>query len=257
MYLKDKDIVVFAATGAIGSKTAHAVAREGARVWISARDQAKLQVVADELQAAGAEVHSAVVDATDEDAVNAYVEQVAQSAGKIDGTFNAIGGRPQALGYPAPAATTPLADFMRPMDVIVRSTFLTSRVVGRVMTQQQYGSIVTLTATLSSMTAPFMTGITAASAAIEGVTRSLAGEFGAAGVRVNCVRGNGMPETSTIQETVAGYMALGYAIPMNLPPLGRPITVGETAAAVVFLLSDYASGMTGQVVTVSAGAFVD
>jgi NAD(P)-dependent dehydrogenase (short-subunit alcohol dehydrogenase family) len=146
---------------------------------------------------------------------------------------------------------------MRPANVILLSTFLTSRIVARSMAERKAGSIVTLTATLSSMTAPFMAGITATSAAIEGLTRSLAGEFGPAGIRVNCVRGNGMPETRTIQETVAGYIELGYAIPMALPPLGRPITVAETAAAVAFLLSDHASGMTGQVVTVSAGAFVD
>jgi NAD(P)-dependent dehydrogenase (short-subunit alcohol dehydrogenase family) len=145
---------------------------------------------------------------------------------------------------------------MRPLNVILGSTFLTSRAVSRVMGQQQAGSIVTLSATLSVMTAPFMAGITAASAGIEGLTRSLAGEFGHSGVRVNCVRGNGMPETRTIQETSAGYGRLGITVPMSLPPLGRPITVKETAQAAAFLLSDHASGMTGQVITVSAGAFV-
>src|SRR5690606_9252319 len=121
---------------------------------------------------------------------------------------------------------------------IVWSTFLTSRAVGQHMTQQGHGAIVTLTATLSSMTAPFMSNIVAASAAIEGMTRSLAGEFGMAGVRVNCVRGNAMPETRTIQETGAGYQELGINIPMMVPPLGRPISVDETAKTAVFLASD-------------------
>jgi NAD(P)-dependent dehydrogenase (short-subunit alcohol dehydrogenase family) len=257
MTLQGKDVVIFAATGAIGSVTARKVAAEGAHVWLSGRDRASVDALVQEVRTAGGTAQGDVVDATDEDAVNSYVARVVQSAGKIDGTFNAIGGRPQSLGYPAPALTTSLEDFMRPANVILLSTFLTSRIVARSMAERKAGSIVTLTATLSSMTAPFMAGITATSAAIEGLTRSLAGEFGPAGIRVNCVRGNGMPETRTIQETVAGYIELGYAIPMALPPLGRPITVAETAAAAAFLLSDHASGMTGQVVTVSAGAFVD
>ncbi len=78
------------------------------------------------------------------------------------------------------------------------------------------------------------------------------------GVRVNCVRGSGMPETRTIQETGAGMMAFSGSMgDMKLPPLGRPITVSETAATAAFLMSDDARGMTGQVVTVCAGAFID
>lgn len=66
-----------------------------------------------------------------------------------------------------------------------------------------------------------------------------------------------MPETRTIQQTFAGQTAIrGAPLPMSPPPLGRPITVDETAAVAVFLASPAASGMTGQVVTVCAGQFV-
>jgi 3-oxoacyl-[acyl-carrier protein] reductase len=76
-------------------------------------------------------------------------------------------------------------------------------------------------------------------------------------VRVNCVRGSAMPETRTIQETGAGQAKLRGAPPsFPVPPLGRPITVAETANAAVFLASDASSGMTGQTVTVCAGQFV-
>jgi NAD(P)-dependent dehydrogenase (short-subunit alcohol dehydrogenase family) len=127
-----------------------------------------------ERRTAGGDASGEVVDATDEAAIAAYVARVAQAAGRIDGVFNAIGGRPEDLGYPEPSAVTSFEHFMRPLNVILGSTFLTSRAVSRVMGQQQAGSIVTLTATLSVMTAPFMAGITAASAGIEGLTRSLA-----------------------------------------------------------------------------------
>lgn len=257
MLLKSKNILVFAASGAIASAAARKFAQEGARVFVSGRNQTRLNELVESIVAAGGQAEAAVVDATDPSAVNGYVERVAQAAGHIDGVFNGIGGRPSDLGYPQPAIQQTFEDFMKPLHVILGSTFLTSRAVGAQMMSQKSGAIVTLSATLSMMTAPFMAGISATCAGIEALTRSLAGEFGPAGVRVNCVRGNGMPETQTIQETGAGYANLGYNIPMVLPPLGRPITVAETAATAAYLLSDEASGMTGQVVTVSAGAFVN
>ncbi len=256
MILDSKQILVFAATGAIGRGAARKFAHEGAHVWVSGRNESALKALVDEIRAAGGEATCHVVDATDAQAVDAYVDTVADAAGQIDAVFNAIGRRPVDLGYPEASMTTSFEHFMLPLQVVLGSTFLTSRAAGKYMAQQGSGSIVTLTATLSRMTAPFMAGISAASAGIEGLTRSLAGEFGPAGVRVNCVRGSGMPETRTIQETGAGYQALGYGIPMALPPLGRPITVEDTVNAAAFLASDLASGMTGQVVTVCAGAFV-
>lgn len=256
MILQSKNLLVFAASGAIGSGVAQAFAREGAHVWLSGRNHEALVSVANSVRAVGGQATVHVVDATHESEVDAYVERVAQETGRIDGVFNGIGARPADLGYPERTAETSFEHFMLPLQTILGSTFLTSRAVGRVLTQQGSGAIVTLSATLSGMAAPFMAGISATCAAIEGLTRSLAGEHGPAGVRVNCVRGSGMPETRTIQETGMGYVNLGYAIPMALPPLGRPITVAETANTAAFLMSDHASGMTGQVVTVCAGAFV-
>ncbi|MDX2076691.1 MAG: SDR family oxidoreductase [bacterium] len=256
--LASKNILVFAATGAIGAGAARKFAQEGAHVWISGRDAKRLDDLASEIRANGGVATPDVVDATDSDAVQAYVDAVALKAGRIDGVFNAIGGRPVDLRYPMPSTTQSLDDFMVPIQRIVGSQFLTSRAVGAQMIKQGTGgAIVILSATLSGMTAPFMAGITAANGGVEALARSLAGEFGGFGIRVNVVRGSGMPETRTIQETVSGQVELtGNPPKMTLPPLGRPISVAETVATASFLMSDEASGMTGQVVTVCAGAFV-
>jgi NAD(P)-dependent dehydrogenase (short-subunit alcohol dehydrogenase family) len=257
MLLNSKNILVFAATGAIGRTTAQIFAREGAQVWLSGRNRDSLEEVVAAIKAEGGKARADVVDATDEEAVNRYVSEVAEQAGKIDGVFNAIGSRPRELGYPTPAAQLSLEQFFKPIQVIVGSTFLTSRAVARYMEKQGGGAIVTLSATLSSMTAANMANISATCGAIEALTRSLAGEYGSAGIRVNCVRGSGMPETRTIQETVAGQIELSGVVPsMSLPPIGRPITVAETAKVAAFLASEGASGMTGQVVTVCGGVFV-
>jgi 3-oxoacyl-[acyl-carrier protein] reductase len=255
MTLTDKNALIFAATGGIGSEVARTFARQGAHVFISGRNAEPLEQLASEIRAQGGRASAEIVDATDQAAVQAYVDQIVAEVGRIDATFNAIGQRPSELAYPALSTEQSLDDFFKPLHVILGSTFLTSRTVGAQMARQGSGSIVTLSATLSVWTGAYMAGISATCAAIEGLTRSLAGEFGPSGVRVNCVRGNAMMETRTIAETGAGLMRLGYQPSMSPTLLGRPISVGETAATAAFLASEASSGITAQVLTVAAGAF--
>lgn len=257
MYTEPHHAVVFAATGAIAQGVARAFARRGATVWLSGRDE-RVDAVARELAAeTGAEVHADRVDATDEAEVSAFLDRVWSRAGRVDSVFNGIGGPPAELRYPRLTPELSVADFLVPVNRIAGSTFLTSREAGRRFAAQGSGAIVTLSATLSGMTAAHMAGISATCGAVEALTRALAGDFGPSGVRVNCVRGSAMPETRTIQHTFAGQTAIrGTPAPMSPPPLGRPITVEETAAAVVFLSSREASGITGQVWTVCGGQFV-
>jgi 3-oxoacyl-[acyl-carrier protein] reductase len=256
--LQNKNVLVFAATGAIASEAARKFAREGAQVFISGHNGDLLEEIAAGIRNSGGRVQADVVDATDSQGVQAYVDRIAEQTGRIDGVFNGIGGRPVDLRYPQSSITQSIDDFMVPLQHIVGSQFLTSRAVGgQLMKQGTGGAIVILSATLSGMTTPNMAGISAACGAVEAMGRALAGEFGPAGIRVNTVRGSGMPETRTIQETIAGQISLtGEPPKMTLPPLGRPISVAETVATAAFLMSDEASGMTGQVVTVCAGAFV-
>lgn len=258
MTAKVKTALVFAATGAVSAGVAHALAQGGAHVHLSARRADAINLLATEIEKSGGKASVATVDATDESAVRTYVDGIAQNADGIDIVFNGIGGRPATLGYPARAAEMTLAQFLIPMQRIVGSQFLTARETARHMSRRRSGSIVMLSATLSGGAFSLMSGISAACGAIEALTRSLAGEYGGFGVRVNCVRGSAMPETRTIQDTFAGRAALlgDVAGGSGGTLLGRPVTVAETAAAVGYLASDAASGITGQVLTVCAGQFV-
>jgi NAD(P)-dependent dehydrogenase (short-subunit alcohol dehydrogenase family) len=230
----------------------------GATVYVSGRRREALDALAQDIAVAGGEVHVDVVDALDDLAVQEYVNAAAKKSGHIDVVFNGIGGRPAELGYPARATETSLSDFMTPLQRIVTSQFITARAAAKHMMAQKSGSIVTLSATLSGGAFAYMTGISAACGAIEVMTKSMAGEFGPANVRVNCVRASAMPETRTIQETGAGQARLRGAPPQfPAPPLGRPTTVKDTAGAAAFLASDAANGMTGQTITVCGGQFVD
>lgn len=254
--LQGKSAAVFAATGAIASGVSKALAKAGAKVWISGRNATKLEQLAGEISRDGGQVKYAKVDALDEGAVADWLDHIGESGG-FDVVFNGIGGEPSELRYPKLSIESSLEDFMVPVSRILGSQFVTAREAGRRMASKGQGSIITLSATLSGMTAANMAGITATCGGIEAMTRALAGDFGPMGVRVNCLRGSAMPETNTIQKTFAGQTAIrGEPMPMTPPPLGRPITVAETAGAAVFLASDAASGMTGQVLTVCAGQFV-
>lgn len=251
---RTRNILVFAATGAIGSGTARVLADRGAHVWVSGRDGQRTRALANELTAAGGAATAHVVDATDPKEIDAYLGEVVDTAGRIDGSFNAIGLPPAELGYPARSDDLDIGVFLRPMQVILASTFATSRASARAMAGAGEGAVVTLSSTLTGGAFGFMAALTATCGAIEAMTRALSGEYGPAGVRVNCVRGDAMPETSTIQQTGAAQMALmGVDGPQDPPatPLGRPLTVADTAKAVAFLLSDEASGLSSQVMTVS------
>lgn len=251
--LDGKTVVIFAATGAIGSSVAAAAEAQGATVFASGQRESSVS----EHASPQSTISWDVVDATNRTQVQSHLDQVIDQTGGIDAIFNGIGGRPHLLGYPEPVEALTLAKFMIPLERIVGSTFITSGEAALRMAPAGKGSIVTLSATLSSMTAARMSNISAACAAVEGLTRSLAGEFGPDGVRVNCVRGSAMPETRTIQETAAEQAAqAGEPLSFAVPPLGRPVTVAETASTAVFLMSDLASGTTGQTLTVCAGQFV-
>jgi 3-oxoacyl-[acyl-carrier protein] reductase len=255
MLLQGKTALIFAATGAIGSVVARRFADEGARVFVSGRDEAAVARLSKSIGAGGS-----LVDATDERQVTSYIEQVHGQCEGIDIVFNAIGPRVADALYATSAVELPLDKFMLPLRTIVASQFLTARSAARFMTAQRRGAIVLLSASLSGQFVPFMSGITAACGAIEGLTHTLAAEFGPGGVRVNCVRAGGMPETRTILETTAAMAkTLGSSVEDASRPtvgnvLGRPLRVEETAAAVAYLASDDASGIAGQVVNVCAGA---
>ncbi|MEM7676719.1 MAG: SDR family oxidoreductase, partial [Myxococcota bacterium] len=203
MLLKNKTALIFAANGAISQGVAKAMAREGAHLYLAAHRPDDLEPVVEAVAASGAQVQVERADATDPAAVKQVVDKVYARAGRIDVTFNGIGGRPSELGYPARSTETPFEDFLIPLNKIVGSQFLTAREVAKKMAQTKEGAIVMLSATLSGGAFAYMAGISAACGAVESMTNALAGEFGPQGVRVNCVRGSAMPETRTIQETGA------------------------------------------------------
>lgn len=257
MLLQGKTAVVIAATGTIGSAVARQLRSEGATVHLAGRDAEALRRLAAECEAPWS-----VVDATDEVQVRAMFDHVSSAGAVPDIVFNGIGPRAAAAGYGQPSVSISRDSFLLPLHLVLWSQFLTARAAAPAMMERGSGAIVLLSASLSGLFIPLMSGITASCGAIEALTRTLAAEYGPAGVRVNCVRAGAMPATRTIQETTASIAGTLGMSPDALAPqshtgvLGRPLQVEELALSVAYVASDAASGIAGQIINVCAGTLV-
>jgi NAD(P)-dependent dehydrogenase (short-subunit alcohol dehydrogenase family) len=253
MLLENKTAVIYGASGAIGAAVARAFAREGARLYLTGRDVAKVNAVAEEI---GAE--SAEVDALDEAAVEDHLAAV----GSVDVSFNAIGPGPTPDRTPL---TELSADgFARPLAFTTRSNFITATAAARRMSAQGSGVIVTLTAVPGRLPARLLGGSAPAWAAVEAFSRSLALEVGPAGVRVVCLRSHAIPETPLIEANFATAAPAAGVTPTEFQAileqstlLKRLPTLAELADTAAFVASDGAGAMTGTVVNLSAGGITD
>jgi NAD(P)-dependent dehydrogenase (short-subunit alcohol dehydrogenase family) len=262
MLLEDKAAVIYGAGGAIGGAVARAFAREGARLFLTGRDLAKVDAVATEVVAAGGVAETSQVDALDETAVGEHLDTVIGSAGGLDISFNAIG--PGPADDRVPLIELGADAFARPVAFYTRSNFITATAAARHMSARGSGVIVTLTALPGRLPANLIGGQAPAWAAVEAFTRSLALELGPAGVRVVCLRSHAIPETPLIEENfatasrAAGVTAAQFQAKLEQTTLlGRLPTLAEVADTAAFVASDGAGAMTATVVNLSAGGFTD
>ena len=142
MLLVGKTAVVYGAAGSVGSAVARAFAREGASVVLAGRTQAALEVVAAAIRQAGGTAAVSAVDARDETSINRHVDQVVETTGRLDISFNAI-----AVDH---VQGVPLADLSEeevvgPVAGRVATHLLTARAAGRHMVSQHSGVILTFT----------------------------------------------------------------------------------------------------------------
>src|SRR5262245_5147548 len=263
MMLKDKVAVIHGAGGDVGGAVARAFAREGAKLFLSGRTLRKVEAVAADVIGRGGAAEAAQIDALDEQAVEQYVGAVAEKAGAIDISFNAIS-IAHALPDRAPLLELSAEHFALPITTYARANFLTARSAARRMAARRSGVILTITGTPSRLALPNVGGNAPAFAAVVALTRTLSAELAPQGVRVVCLMPNAMPETGTIRENfekfgkAAGITAAEYLARIeSMTHLKRLTTLAELATVAAFLASDQASAMTGTVVNMSGGAIVD
>lgn len=261
--LSNKIAIVYGAGGAVGSTIAQTFAREGAKVFLTGRNKAKVDLVAEKINAAGGYAESAEVDALNEKAIEEHLNAVISKVGQIDISFNAVGLRNTTL-QGVPLVDLDVTQFMAPIQSHVQSNFLTGRIAGRHMMAKGSGVIMTVTSSPSRVAIPHMGGVAVAMAAEETLIRNFSAEFGPKGVRAVGLRPQGMVDSDTIKEVYNLHAkANGISWEQFHDIIERTThrkklpTLQEMAEVAAFAASDRASVVTGTIVNMSMGAIAD
>lgn len=249
MLLTNKIAVVYGGGGAIGGAVARAFAREGARVFLAGRTQAKLDKVANEIRRAGGSAETAVVDALDQRAVDEFVDAVVEQAGSLDISFNVIGYR----DVQQPLAEISVEDFLQPIMTATRTQFLTTRAAARHMVRQGSGVILHFGGG-GPQTLPGLGGFKVALDAVESLRRQWAVELGPHGIRVVTLKTGGVPES--IPDDFAGKDEIAAGLE-QATLLKRTATLADVGNVAAFVASDQARTITATEVNISCGAIVD
>ncbi len=239
-------VLITGALTGIGRAAAFAFAREGARLVVSGRHDEAGQALAGELRGLGAEAEFVRADVRRDDEVRRLVDQAMARFGCLDVAVNNAGSE----GKPGPVTEQTADSYAAVFDTNVLGTLLGVKHELRVMQAQRSGSIVNISSTMGERGAANMSVYTGSKHAVEGITKSAALEAAAFGVRVNAVA-PGPTETGMLdrladspEKKAAFYAAV---------PLRRGGSPEEIAEAIVFVASDKAAFITGQIIRVNGG----
>ncbi|WP_247989665.1 glucose 1-dehydrogenase [Bradyrhizobium sp. 186] len=246
MYMSTPVVLITGALTGIGRATALAFAREGGRMVVSGRRHEAGQALAAELRNLGAEAEFVRVDVRHDDEVRNLVDQTVARFGRLDVAVNNAG----TEGKPGPVTEQSEESYAATFDTNVLGTLLSMKHELRVMQPQGSGSIVNLSSTMGQRGAPGASMYTASKHAVEGLTKAAALEGAEFGVRVNAVA-PGPVETEMLNRFTGGAdRKAGLIAGVPLKRAGKP---EEIARAIVYLASDNASFVTGQILGVNGG----
>ena len=239
-------VLITGALTGIGLATARAFAQEGARIVVSGRRDEAGQALAKELRALGAEAEYVQADVRHEDDVRNLVDQTVARFGRLDVAVNNAG----TEGKSGPVTEQSADSYSATFETNVLGTLLSLKHELRVMLPQGHGSIVNLSSTLGHTGARGASVYSASKHAVEGLTKCAALEAAGSGVRVNAVAPGPVDTEMLSRFTGTADRKAGLVAGVPLKRMGRPEEIAQT---IVFLASDKAPFLTGQVVGVDGG----
>ena len=242
--LKDKVALVTGAAGGIGRETAFLLAEEGARVIVSDMFLDEARKVEDEIKVKGGSAVAIKGDVVNYVEVSQMIEEVLKTFAKIDILINNAG------IFPAkPIREMPEEDFDKVIAVNLKGVYNCTRAVVNHMIERRYGRIVSLSSTAGKVgSIASVSHYAAAKAGVMGFTKSIARELGEFNITANAVA-PGPTDTPMLR----GSRETIIEKAVKASPLGRLGHPREIANMIVFLASDAASFMTGEVVTIDGG----
>ena len=247
MRLKDKAVLITASTRGIGLACVKACAKEGARVYMAARNPERAQQVADALNGEGGNVKCVYNDATKPETFSSMVEDVAKDAGKIDVLVNNFGtsnpGRDLDFAHTDPSV------FLDTVNLNLRSVFMAGQAAAKHMAAHGGGSIINISSVGGIVPDISQVAYGTSKAAINYLTKLIAVQEAKNNIRCNAVL-PGMTATEAVEKNLTEEFRTLF---LRHIPLGRMGLPEEIAAAVVYLASEEAAYTTGQTLTVSGG----
>ncbi len=247
--LKDKVAIVTGSGSGIGAATAEKLAEAGATVYLADRDEAGGAATAKRIADQGGKAEFAKLDVTDERACGELVSSILATRGKLDVLVNNAG-----IGKVGTILQTSAEDLEKLWAVNVKGMFYLCKAALPGMIERRRGSIVNIGSIASAIGMYDRFAYVTTKHAVAGMTKAMALDHGASGVRINCVC-PGRVETPFVQARMREYpepekFMAEMSAPHSLKRMAQP---AEIAAAVVYLASDEAAFVTGSEFLIDGG----
>ncbi len=245
--LADRVALVTGGGTGIGKEIARTFARHGAKLCIAARRQEVLEATKAEFEQEGFDCLAVPCDVRQPDQVETVLQETLARFGRLDILVNNAAGN-----FPAPMAGISYNGFKSIVDIDLLGTYNVSKAAFDAWLGEHVGTIVNISAPFEQMGAAYQAHVAAAKSGVNSLTRTCAVEWGPKGIRTNAVAPGAVSDTEGLErfETVDDGGRLSA-------PLGRAGSKQEIANTVLFLVSDAASYVNGQVIYVDGGSGVD